>query len=226
MRFSPLVLCAAALLLLAPAAHAAGPADALASTMQKRYGAMRSFSAAFTQVLTHGESGAEERRTGTILFAKPFRLRWETGAPSPEVLVINEREVWDYVPDEATAYRYAPEVAADSASVVQVVTGQSRLDKDFSVERQPDENGLAVLQLYPREPSAQMVEATLWADKTSGLIRRVRILDFYGNSNDMSFTRLTPDAPAPESAFRFTPPGGVTVEDLQHQSAPERPLLR
>ena len=138
----------------------------------------------------------------------------------------SDQEVWDYVPDEATAYRYAPEVAADSASVVQVVTGQSRLDKDFSVESLPDENGLAVLRLYPREPSAQMVEATLWADKASGLIRRVRVLDFYGNANDMTFTRLTPDAPAPESAFRFTPPRGVTVEDLQDQSAPERPLLR
>lgn len=226
MRFSSLFLGVAALLLLAPAAHAAEPANILTSLIQKRYEAMHSFSAAFTQVLTHAESGAEERRTGRLLFAKPFRLRWETGAPGPETLVINEKEVWDYVPDEETAYRYAPEVAADSASLVKVVTGQSRLDQDFSVERQADENGLAVLRLYPKEPSAQVVEAVLWAEKTSGLIRRVRILDFYGNANDITFTRLTPDAPASDSAFRFTPPAGVEVEDLQGQHAPERPLLR
>lgn len=224
MRFR-LLLCVAALTLLAPAAHAAEPSP-ITSLIQKRYEAMRSFSAAFTQVLTHAESGAEDRRTGTLLFAKPFLLRWETGAPSPETLVINEKEVWDYVPDEGAAYRYAPEVAADSASVVQVVTGQSRLDQDFSVEPQADEDGLAVLRLYPKEPSAQVVEAVLWAEKASGLIRRVRILDFYGNANDITFTRLTPDAPAADSAFRFTPPKGVEVEDLQGQSAPERPLLR
>lgn len=224
MRFSPFLLCGAALLLLAPAAHAAGPS--LTSLIQKRYEAMRSFSAAFTQVLTHAESGAEERRTGTLLFAKPFRLRWETGSPHPETLVINEKEVWDYVPDEGAAYRYAPEVAADSASVVRVVTGQSRLDQDFSVASEAEEDGLAVLRLYPREPSAQVVEAVLWVEKTSGLIRRARILDFYGNANDITLTRLSPDAPAPDSAFRFTPPHGVEVEDLQGQSASERPLLR
>lgn len=224
MRFI-LLFCAAALFL--PFAEVeAADTTALTTAIQRKYESMRSFSATFTQRLKHQESGAEERRNGSMLFEKPFRLRWETAKPDAELLVVNEKEVWDYLPEEELAYRYSPAVVNDSASVIQVVTGQSRLDKDFSVETEPDEEGLAVLRLYPKEPSTQMVEVILWVDKGTKLIRRARVLDFYGNTNELAFTGLTPDASVPSGAFRFTPPKGVTVEDLQGRSVPERPLLK
>lgn len=99
------------------------------------------------------------------------------------------------------AYRYSPEVVRDSRSVLQVITGQTRLDVDFSIESEKDENGMAVLRLYPREPSTQMVEAVIWVDKDSNLIRKAQILDFYGNTNEVTLNSLTPDAPIPAGAF-------------------------
>lgn len=87
----------------------------------------------------------------------------------------------DYLPDEELAYQYSPEVVHDSRSIIQVITGQSRLDKDFTVEAEPDDNGLAVLRLYPKDPSPQLVEALLWVDQghevdqegaDSGLLRQ------------------------------------------------------
>ena len=44
-------------------------------------------------------------------------------------MVITDKDVWDYLPDEELAYQYSPEVADDSRSIIQVITGQSRLDK-------------------------------------------------------------------------------------------------
>lgn len=195
------------------------------AAIQKQYQSLNSFSADFTQILHHQESGAEEHREGSLIFTKPFRLRWETRKPNAELLVVNEKEVWDYLPDEETAYRYSPEVVNDSASVIHVVTGQSRLDKDFTVAKEPDDANLLVLRLSPKEPSVQMVEAILWIDKESNIIRRARILDFYGNTNELRFTKFTPNASATANHFRFTPPKNVSVEDLQDQSIPERPLL-
>ncbi len=201
-------------------------ADTLVADMQRRYDAMQSFSAAFTQTLTHRESGSTEQRSGTMLFRKPLQVRWETGAPSPELLVVTEKDVWNYLPDEELAYRYAPEVVEDSRSAIRVITGRSRLDKDFDVEREKDENGLAVLRLYPKEPTAQLVEALLWVDPQTRLIRRVQLTDFYGNTNDIAISRLTPNAPVPADAFAFAPPSGVEVEDLRDAAAPSRPLLQ
>lgn len=210
----------------APQASSASGSDPLVGAMQQRYQDLRSFSGEFTQTLTHQESGSVEQRKGTLIFQKPFRLRWETVKPDPELLVVTEKEVWDYLPDEELAYRYSPEVVQDSRSVIQVITGQSRLDKDFSVSRQKDENGLAVLRLYPKEPTPQLVEAVLWIDPQSKLIRRAQITDFYSNKNDIVFTGLTPGADAPSGAFAFTPPPGITVEDLKDNPTPERPLLQ
>lgn len=212
-------------LFLVPVARADHTAT-LTSAIQKKYETMKSFSADFIQILKHLESGAEERRTGSLVFQKPLRLRWETRKPHPELLVINDKEIWDYLPDEELAYRYSPEVAADSASVIRVVTGQSRLDEDFTVEAEPDEEGLAVLRIYPREPGPQMVEAILWVDRTSKIIHRARILDFYGNTNELVFSRFRLNISPSSKTFTFTPPENVTVEDLLESAAPERPLLR
>ncbi len=198
----------------------------LTSAIQKKYENMKSFSADFTQILNHLESGAEEHRTGSLVFQKPLRLRWETLKPHPELLVINDKEIWDYLPDEELAYRYSPEVAADSASVIRVVTGQSRLDEDFTVEAEPDEEGFAVLRLYPRDPSPQMVEAILWVDKIRKIIHRARILDFYGNTNELTFSKFRFDISPSSKTFTFVPPENITVEDLLGSTSPERPLLR
>ncbi len=225
MRFSALFASIATLLLLsAGASFAAAPA--ITGEMQKKYETMQSFTADFTQRLLHQESGAEEVRQGTLSFQKPLRVRWETKAPHAELLVITDTEVWDYLPDEELAYQYSPDVVRDSRSIIQVITGQTRLDKDFSVESEPDDNGLAVLRLYPKDPSPQLVEAILWVNKDTKLIRKAQILDFYGNTNEVSLTGLKPDAAIKADAFQFAPPKGITVENLKDQTTPERPLLQ
>ena len=58
------------------------------------------------------------------------------------------------------------------------------------------------------------------------LIKKAQILDFYGNTNEVALTSLTPDASIKAGTFQFTPPQGITVENLMNQDAPERPLLQ
>ncbi len=217
--FSSLLLAAAVFLFSGPA-HAA-----LSEEIQKTYEGMASFRATFTQRLVHQESGSEEIRKGNLVFQKPLRIRWETQKPDAELLVVSEKEVWDYLPDEEVAYRYAPEVVKDSRSVLQVITGQTRLDTEFSIEPEKNEGGMAVLRLYPKDPSTQMVEAVIWVDKDN-LIKKAQILDFYGNINEVTLHSLTPDPVIPAKTFQFTPPADISVEDLTNQTAPERPLLQ
>ncbi len=201
-------------------------ADPLVEAMQKHYASMDSFKADFIQVLRHQASGSDEKRSGTAIFEKPMRLRWETNEPFPELLVVTEREVWNYLPDEELAYRYPPEIVQDSRSIVQVITGQSRLDQDFLVERLADDKGLAVLQLFPKEPTMQLVEATLWLEPATKVIQQVQIIDFYGNTNNITFTKFLPNAPVFTDAFSFIVPQGVDVEDVQEQNGPVPGLLQ
>ncbi|MDD6180557.1 MAG: outer membrane lipoprotein carrier protein LolA [Desulfovibrionaceae bacterium] len=212
------------LALLAQPAQAAG----LGAELQARYAGMKTFTAVFNQTLTHKESGMKEARTGRLAFAKPQLIRWEAKAANggSELLVVGAREIWNYLPEEEIAYRMPLSLVQDSRSIIQVVTGQARLDRDFDVKEQGMENDLLRLRLYPREPLPQMVEASVWVAPGSKLIRRVLVTDFYGNTNDIVLTDIVPDAAVPASSFQFTPPRGVTVEDRMDPSVQERELFQ
>ena len=203
-------------------------AATLSAELQERYGAMKSFTATFDQVLVHKESGMRESRKGKLAFAKPLLIRWETevASSSAELLVVNSKEIWNYLPDEAIAYRMPLALVQDSRSIIQVITGQARLDKDFDVKEQGTDKGLTRLRLYPKDPLPQMVEANVWVDPQTKLIRRAVITDFYGNTNDITMTTLLPDAPVPASSFQFTPPKGVEVEDRMDPNVQERELFK
>lgn len=201
-------------------------AQQLAQEMQSTYARMKGFTATFTQTLTHQESGSREVRNGTLIFKKPLLVRWETKAPHEELLLVTEKEIWNYLPDEELVYRYAPDLVQDSRTLIQVVTGQARLDQDFTVEEAGTEGKLVRLHLYPKEPVPQLVEAEIWVNADSKLIHRAIIVDFYGNRNEVAFQTLTPASSFPASAFSFTPPEGVDVEDRREEQVPERELFR
>ena len=223
MRINGMLALAAGLVLLV--ASAAQAAD-IAATIQARYEKLRTFSATFEQTLTHKESGSVEKRQGNLLFQKPLLIRWQTDKPHEETLVVTHKEIWDYLADEEIAYRYPLELVRDSRTIIQVITGQAALTKDFDVKEAGQENGLAKLHLYPKEPAPQMGEALLWVEPSTGYIRRASIIDFYGNSNDVRFTQFKPDTSLKESDFTFTAPKGVEVEDRIDRKVQEKELFK
>ena len=223
MRINRVLALAAGLVILAVTA---AQASDIAATIQTRYDKLRTFSATFEQTLTHKESGSVEKRQGNLLFQKPLLIRWQTDKPHEETLVVTSKEIWDYIIDEEIAYRYPLELVRDSRSIIQVITGQAALTKDFDVKEDGQENGLAKLHLYPKEAAPQMVEALLWVEPATGYIRRASIIDFYGNSNDVRFTQFKPDTSLKASDFTFTAPKGVEVEDRIDRKVQERELFK
>ena len=222
MRIKRILALTAGLVLMAATAQASD----IANTIQARYEKLRTFSATFEQTLTHKESGSVEKRQGSLLFQKPLLIRWQTDKPHEETLVVTHKEIWDYLADEEIAYRYPLELVRDSRTIIQVITGQAALTKDFDVKEAGQENGLAKLHLYPKEPAPQMVEALLWVEPSTGYIRRASIIDFYGNSNDVRFTQFKPDTSLKESDFTFTAPKGVEVEDRIDRKVQEKELFK
>lgn len=197
----------------------------IATTIRERYASITTFKAFFTQYLTHRESGQTEKREGTLLFKKPLLINWETKTPHSEVLVVSEKEIWDYVPEEKLAYRYPHNLVEDSRTLIQVVTGQALLSKDFDVKESGSQGELRILHLFPKDPVPQLVEAILYVDPVKGYIQRAVITDFYGNTNDVRFTSFIPDADISRGSFDFRAPKGVEVEDRIKTGVQERKLF-
>lgn len=188
-------------------------AEPIIAVIRGYYAQTSSFGANFTQTLRHKESGASENRSGRLDFKKPFLIYWEVTNPEKETLVINEKSIWNYIPDEEIAYRYPVSVAQDSANIIQVLTGQVSLDRDFEVKNLGKEKNLVKLQLYPKEPTVQLVEAMLWVNEKNGQIQRAAVTDFYGNTNDITLTDIERNKKLNDSFFDFKPPANIEIED-------------
>ncbi len=187
-------------------------AASLEAEIQSNYQKIHTLRTTFEQELLHKESGNVQKRTGELLFSKPFLIRWETKGPHPELLLIGSDMVWNYLPDEEVAYTYSPEIVEGSRPLVQVITGQAQLSKDFAVKNAGKENGHTKLILYPHEPTPDMVEAVIWVNDKK-LIRKATIIDFYGNSNTLSFSKVDINPTLDKETFTFSPPKGVDVEN-------------
>ncbi|MFV0421568.1 LolA family protein [Oleidesulfovibrio sp.] len=198
---------------------------ALVQRIESQSRAFNTLSTDFTQTLKHQQSGTTETRTGTISFKKPQALRWETTAPSKELIVINDDAIWNYLVDEEVVYKYPLEMLKDSSSILRFVTGQGEIESDFEVEHEGTEDGLTKLHLYPFRPQQTLTEATLWVNETAE-IHKVMIVDFYGNENTLTFSNMKFDAPVTDKKFAFTPPKGVDLEDRTSSTVMEKKLFQ
>jgi outer membrane lipoprotein carrier protein len=187
-----------------------------ADDLEKHYAAIKSFQADFTQRLVHFDSGSEEIRAGVLFFQKPMRIRWETAKPNEELIIISEKEVWNYLPAEKSAVRYAPDLSPETRSVMEVLTGQSKLSANYNVTEEGKEGKLIRLRLLPDVPTTQLTEAILWADENLKQIEKMQIIDFYGNINEITFRNLRINPSLSGSTFTFTPPVGANVQDRQN----------
>lgn len=194
--------------------------------LENNYAKMDSFKAEFSQELFHRESDTIQKRTGELLFEQKNNIRWITKAPYAEEIIVNKKEIWNYLPDEEIAYKYGPQMLEQSHIALSVITGQTKIIDNFEVEmiatgaansqekskNQEEENYLKLL-LFPFEPSTNLVEAELWIDTKQNLIKKIVISDFYSNTNSIYFDSFKADVKVRKKDFEFIPPKGISIED-------------
>lgn len=188
----------------------AGIANAGLECLTKSYGKAQTVTADFVQTLIHKDSGGKDIRTGNFVIKRPQLVRWVTDNPFNELLIVNKDAVWNYLEDEEVVYKYPRELADESQNALRFLLGDAKVDNDFYVE---DGKAKGNYLLFPKEPTANLTEAEIWVDEAAGIITRLRIVDFYGNINDITFKNVQFDEPVNNLVFNFTPPAGVDVED-------------
>jgi len=188
----------------------------ITAAIQKQYQTIRSFRTEFTQTLYNAASKEKEVRQGWIAFQKPRNIHWETNTPEKELLIVNEACVWDYFPEEKVAYRYGLKEIFSSKTMLRFITGEVNIDEDFGVERMgTEENGLIELKLVPNNPEPSLVEARVWVEPKTHLLRKIELTDFFSNTNTIRFENIAIDPELDPSLFSFEPPEGVEIMDNQ-----------
>jgi len=188
-------------------------AEDIATRIQRQYENLNSFSADFKQSLTNAASGEMQMRAGSFHFRQPQSIRWETRTPEPELLVIGEDAVWNYFPEEETAYKYPVEQILGSKTVLRFLSGKANLKEDFYITETPTQEGGAKLTLTPKNPEPTMVEAAIWVKQDTAMITKVLVVDFYANQNQVELDNVVLNPDLSDGMFRFEAPQGVDVFD-------------
>src|SRR6266542_1365653 len=98
MRIVPLVQAVVWSVSLTPQAPARPPAQEAAAALQKKYDAIRDFTADFVHDSEGGILRKKQTERGFVQVKKPGKMRWDYKAPEPKVFVSDGRRIYLYVP--------------------------------------------------------------------------------------------------------------------------------
>jgi len=223
MRTASLLL--SGLLALLPLASAAGGGEeagvsdcvrAAVEAIQKRYEKIDDLRASFEQTtrsVALGESGPLSTSRGTVVFAKPGKMRWSYSEPEESLVVSDGHWLWLYDPLNHEAQKLPVGDGYLSGAAIQFLLGEGEILRDFRVTAESCDESQAWLVLVPRRPSSYE-RLRVRADLPSGDLLETEIVDLLGNVTRVVFEGVETNVrPAPE-LFRFVAPAGVSVIEL------------
>jgi outer membrane lipoprotein carrier protein len=214
-----------AALLLTAAAPAAQipdrpPAPDVALALQKKYDAIRDFTADFVQESEGGLLRKKQTERGVVQVKKPGKMRWDYKAPEPKVFVSDGTRIYLHVPaDNQVMVSPVPEQDQATTAVLFLV-GKGNLTRDFTVTYA--DGGSAdtyVLKLQPRLPERDYDWLQIEVDRRTLQIRSLSAADNQGGRSAFRFSNFKENTGLSDKTFAFKIPRGA---DVTHNGSPSR----
>jgi outer membrane lipoprotein carrier protein len=184
--------------------------------VQRRYEGIRDFRARFVQTTRAAAIGARASEPstsrGSVVVAKPSRMRWSYEAPEPSLVVSDGKTLWIYDPGFGEVQRLSADGGFLSGAALQFLLGRGDMEREFEIRLVSCEKAVE-LELIPREPTSYE-RLFLVTDPGTGDVSRTRIDDLLGNSTVVEFSEVKVNLDPPDEVFRFEPPAGVRIVDL------------
>ncbi len=205
-----------ALLLNLATAAAAPPAapdvKAIAEAVDRRYNALRSMRAEFTEI--YRGAGLERTESGTLWLKRPGKMRWEYRHPREKLFVADGKHAWFYVPGERQARKAPLKKLDDLRSPLRYLLGKAKLAKEFDdlavAEGAPAARGNLLLRGTPRG-MADRVTSVLLEITPESRIARLLIEEVDGSTTEFRFADTAENVIVSDDRFRLSLPPDVEV---------------
>ncbi len=200
----------AAALLLAGLGAVSPPAQGQGATEQLRalVESTRSLRADFEQTVEDAQSKRIHRSTGSMVLMRPGRFRWDYLTPYPQLIVADGERIWIH-DTELEQVTVKPLDAALGSAPSQLLSGGLDLDENFTYAPLPDSQGLAWIELEPRERDSNFERVRLGF--RADLLAAMELEDGFGQITRFWFSAVERNARVDPGLFRFEPPPGVDV---------------
>lgn len=220
MRILPFVQAVAVGVSMTAQAPAQPPAQEVAAALQKKYDAIRDFTADFVHDSEGGILRKKQTEQGFVQVKKPGKMRWDYKAPEPKVFVSDGRRIYLYVPaDNQVIVSPVPEQDQATTAVLFLV-GKGNLTRDFTVTY-ADGGGsdTYALRLQPRLPERDYDWLQVVVDRRTLQIRSLSAADSQGGRSTFQFSNFKENVGLSDKTFAFKIPRGA---DVTTNGAPSR----
>jgi outer membrane lipoprotein carrier protein len=202
--------------LVAAAARADGPKlDEILARIEERGREIMDFRARFRQEKTIYVLEKPLVSQGTVLFRRPGALRWETDAPEPSTLVIDETGMKVYLPRLKQLEVYDLP-GKEALGALMPLFGQSAADlgRMYEVSLGSGAKDEVILELVPRSERVRRVVARIEVALAAGTLlpRRLATLDANGDAATTTFESVEPNVGLTQADMTLVVPPGTTVK--------------
>jgi outer membrane lipoprotein carrier protein len=195
--------------------------DAAVTALQRRYESAKDFRADIVQTtrsVALGANASEQMTSkGTVLFAKPGKMRWSYEEPEPSLVVSDGETLWIYDPTFHEAQKLPATEGYLSGVAIQFLLGEGALERDFEISALRCETTSAELRLQPRK-SSSYEKLHIVVNPQTGELLKTTVFFVLGNVTEVAFSNIGLNVNPAASLFRFDPPAGVRVIELDEPS--------
>lgn len=173
--------------------------------LQQRLNKVNSFQANFSQTVTSNEGSLIQKGEGSLKVQRPDLFNWHMTAPDESTLISDGKTLWFYNPFVEQVTATWLESATTNTPFMLIARNDSKEWQNYDVKQSGDR-----FELTPKvENNLKHFTITVLPN---GQIQQFAAIEQDGQVSNYQLTAQTA-APIDASAFRFTPPAGVTVDD-------------
>ena len=203
MKFGLKTLLTVTILLLSPLAQA-GAIDQLHRFLQST----RTLKADFAQIVIAKNGRKPQQSSGIVSISRPGKLRWEILKPYPQLVVGDGEKIWIYDQElQQVTVRKAGQ--AISGSPAALLAGNNDLEKNFDLKEAGNADGMAWVEATPKSNESGFERVRLGFAGAD--LKAMELNDSFGQTTQVSFSKIERNPALPANHFKFTPPAGVDV---------------
>jgi outer membrane lipoprotein carrier protein len=190
-------------------------AEELAQALQRKYDAIRDFSADFVHTYRGGVLKRQLTERGRLVVKKPGRMRWDYTSPEPKQFVSDGAKIYFYIPADKQVVVSPMPSDAEATTPALFLTGKGRLTTDFVPSLVDLPAGLPAgsraLKLVPKSKQPDYDWLVLAVDPATLSLRGLMTADAQGGTSTFAFSNMKENTGVADNQFTFKIPRGVDV---------------
>jgi chaperone LolA len=192
-------------LLAFPLSAYAGATDKLKTFIASTHSAQ----ANFTQDVRDKSGKRIQSASGTMQFVRPGKFRWVYQKPFDQLIVGDGEKFWlhDVELNQVTVRKIDVALGSSPAALL---SGSNEIERGFQLKDIENKDNLEWLQATPRTQDTSF-EKILMAFNAQSELVVMELLDVFGHTTVLRFSKLKRNPQLSPQLFKFVPPKGADV---------------